>query len=288
MPDSHASVAVSAAPTPSSPLLLDPDETRKQSSASSARREPTTKSRVPNRRLVKTPRDKLGKYRAPSTTATSAGSPDANSVLAHSPEAAALTGGLDSYREGCLKLEKVRHARVYEAEKRRLFYEHAIWASYRQSVDTVLDEFRHQRRLVIVRLLCENAEKMKALEELRYKIVKEEPIGGWQKKHEMSLRGRVQGEAQVDNGGANNSSKLVGVKSMLEEDGVLAELEREKDRDKSNRRSRKNDSRQKVKLHLQVEEADALSDLADIRGEKRQRESEPAPTALERKSKRRK
>lgn len=184
-----------------------------------------------------------------------------------------------------MKLEKIRHAKVFEAEKRRLFCENSIESEYQRTVQAVLDDYVKQRNVLVVRMLHENSEKIRHVQELRHKIIRDEgTTGAWQRKHEMSLRGR--GSSAENNGGDSGGSKPGG-RSALEEDGVLAELEREnglKEKEKGRSR-RKNDNRQKVKVAIEAVDDELHVDLALIRGEKRARE--PEPTA-ERRSKKRK
>lgn len=215
---------------------------------------------------------------------------DATSVLGISREQTVGTvpvpsGSLDEYREGCLKLEKIRHAKVFEAEKRRLFHETSVENEYQRNVHAAVDEYLRLRTTLVMKLLRENSCKVKHVQGLRYKIIGDESsVTGWQqRKHEMSLRGRaVAAESSGDNGNSRP-----GGRSALEEDGVLAEIEREngvREKEKRGRRG-KNDNRQKVKVHIEVEESEALHDLALIRGEKRPREPEPV---AERRTKKRK
>lgn len=200
-----------------------------------------------------------------------------------------------------MKLEKVRHARVYDAERKLLFCEASVWDMFQRGVAMVLDDFWRARRLLCIKMVAENMDREKGVEELRYGFVRDDAGGGggngglgWNRRHEMSLRGRGGGgdSASADAatwGGAKNSAGLV--RSLLEEDGILAELEREREKERERsgggKRRRGGADRQKVKLHLQVDEAEALSDLAEIRGEKRPRD-EPHGATGERKSKRRK
>lgn len=136
-----------------------------------------------------------------------------------------------------------------------------------------------------MRLLSDNLCKVKHVQGLRFKIMGEDSTAsGWnQRKHEMSLRGRG---ATTENNGDNSNGKSSG-RSALEEDGLLAEIEKDngvKEKEKRGR-NRKNDNRQKVKVQIEVEESEALHDLALIRGEKRPRE--PEPVVIERRLKKR-
>ncbi|CAN8067647.1 unnamed protein product [Agarophyton chilense] len=146
---------------------------------------------------------------------------------------------LDDYRNECLKLEKKRHARVYEADKRRLYHENVILTMYEMEVDAILDEFEQARRAAMMKMLSENAEKMRQVEELRYGICKDDVVGGWQRKHEMALRGRGAIDDEVDDG-----------------------------RPARKKRTRSNS----VKVNVELDDNQVSDDLAEMRGEKRQRE----------------
>lgn len=169
-----------------------------------------------------------------------------------------LSATMDEYREGCLKLEKTRHARVYEAEKRLMYMEHAITTAHAKEMRSAYEEYMTSRRAALMKALSENAEKMRVLEEKHYGITREDATqAAWTRKHDMALRGRA-GEEKV----------------RLEDEGSF-------DADKP-RKTRKTDTRhQKVKVHLELEEMDILADLAELRGEKRAREPEPQPVPVQ-------
>lgn len=185
------------------------------------------------------------------------------------PHLQTLPGSLDHYRESCLKLEKARHARVYEAEKRKLYSERAIQHTFDHEVHLAWDDYESSRRTVLFRLLQDNLEKVRRVEELRYKIVRDDTAGVWQRRHEMALRQRG-GNGEDDYG------------RRVDEDGVPIENDKP-------RRTRKNDNKNsqqpRVKVQLHLDESDILMDLAEMTGEKRVREAESLP---ERRSKKRK
>lgn len=160
---------------------------------------------------------------------------------------------LDDYRNECLKLEKVRHARVYEADKRRLYHENVILTMYEMEVAAIVDEFEQAKLSVVNKMLAENAEKIKQVEELRYGICKDDVVGAWQRKHEMSLRGRGGVDDDLDEGRSNG------------------------------RRRRTRSS--SVKVNVELDDHQVSDDLAEMRGEKRQRED---GNDRERRSKKRK
>ncbi|PXF46481.1 hypothetical protein BWQ96_03716 [Gracilariopsis chorda] len=147
---------------------------------------------------------------------------------------------LDDYRNECLKLEKVRHARVYEADKRRLYHENVILTMYEMEVAAIIDEFEQAKRSVVLKMLSDNAEKMRQVEELRYGICKDDVVGAWQRKHEMSLRGRGGADDDLDEGRSHGRRKRTRSSS--------------------------------VKVNVELDDHQVSDDLAEMRGEKRQRE----------------
>eukprot|EP00178_Gracilaria_changii_P014127 TRINITY_DN400_c0_g1_i1.p1 TRINITY_DN400_c0_g1~~TRINITY_DN400_c0_g1_i1.p1 ORF type:complete len:435 (+),score=74.07 TRINITY_DN400_c0_g1_i1:4091-5395(+) len=161
---------------------------------------------------------------------------------------------LDDYRNECLKLEKVRHARVYEADKRRLYHENVILSMYEMEVEAILDDFEQARRAAMMKMLADNAEKMRQVEELRCGICKDDVVGGWQRKHEMALRGRGAIDDEVDDG-------------------------------RPPRRTTKRTRSNSVKVNVELDDHQVSDDLAEMRGEKRQREESKE---RERRSKKRK
>lgn len=185
--------------------------------------------------------------------------------------ATVLAGSMDEYREGCLRLEKLRHSRMYEAEKRRLYSERTIESTYESQVRAAEEDFEAGRRALVTRLLQDNMEKTRRVEELRYKIVREEPTNSWTRRHEMSLRGRATG-----NGEDLQDPGYIGRSSLrhLGDDDVGADHEREKPQ-RRRKNDNKNSQQPKVKLHLALDEGDVLHDLAEITGEKRVREPDP-------------
>lgn len=177
-----------------------------------------------------------------------------------------LSASMDEYREGCLKLEKTRHSRVYEAEKRLLYMEHSIMVAYTLEITAAIEEHLANRRITTMKALAENAEKIRRIEQMRFGIAKEDSgQTTWHRKHDMALRGRAGDE-----------------KSRLEDELMY-------DADKS-RKSRKGDNRNiRVKIQIELEEADVMADLSELRGEKRPREPEPSSTnPPERKAKKKK
>lgn len=193
---------------------------------------------------------------------------DANGARARGLVARA--GSMDEYRAGCQRLEKERHEKIYEAEKRRLYQERAIDTTFETQVREAEAAYASGVRSLMGRLLQENADRIKRFEEIRFGIIRDDeaPNG---RRHEMSLRGRTHNDddATIRRGGNGH---------VDDDDG------------RPNRRSRKGDGRAaanhpKVKLHLALDAADVASDMAKITGAKRSRDGE---TSNERRPKKRK
>lgn len=126
---------------------------------------------------------------------------------------------------------------VYEAEKRFIYRQSSILKSHHRAVSCIIDEYEALKKATVNKILLENTDKIRQVEELRYGILRDDVLGV--KKHEMSLRGRAE----------------------REEDFLLDDKPR-----------RKKDNRSKVKLVIQLDDVNVQSDLAEMRGEKRREE----------------
>jgi hypothetical protein len=221
-----------------------------------------------------------------------------------------LVGSLDEYRQACLRLEKARHARLYDAERHYLYLSRTVRNTYEFDVRIAEEEFDQQRRNLVVHMLRENTEKMKRVEELRCHIVRDDVNGMFSRRHEMSLRGRgtttcngVGGESADPEGVAPHAGSMAlgfpgypafagGLTGIPGLDGELPE---EAAKEKTRRGKGKNDpskhaaQQRRPQLSLELEEDEVLDDLAQITGEKRTRqEPVPPPEPPSRKSKKRK
>lgn len=105
-------------------------------------------------------------------------------------EGPSLSGSLDKYRQECLRLEKTRHQRIHDAERKLLYQSRIIDREYDDDVRRAYEEYEQSRRMIAVHLLRENGEKMRRVEELRYRIVRDDVSTMFNRRHEMSLRGR--------------------------------------------------------------------------------------------------
>lgn len=211
---------------------------------------------------------------------------------------------MDEYREGCLKLEKARHARVYEAERRLMHLQQRIVSAYRSEVEHIFQEHMANRRAAARKALIENAQNMRRLERRRFGVRKhdgnESIIGG--NGGSVGVTGLndigngVTGAgAGTSNGSGLNMSRRHDMelrgrddKMRSEDDGGMG-----MDLGEKPRKTRKTENKAaKVKVTVELDEQDILSDLAELRGEKRAREPDPPPVSTlhlpERKAKKKK
>lgn len=99
-------------------------------------------------------------------------------------------GTLDSLREVFWDLEVEVHQKVYESEKMKAYAMSVIDKLHHDTMKETEQNFVAKRKEVTMRYLQENAEKVRRVEELKHKIVRDEERTTWQRRHEMSLRGR--------------------------------------------------------------------------------------------------
>eukprot|EP00171_Calliarthron_tuberculosum_P014668 IDg14668t1 len=63
---------------------------------------------------------------------------------------------MDEYRVGCLRLEKVRHEKMFESEKRRLYSERSIERAYEWDVRGADESYASGLKVIMTRMLTEN------------------------------------------------------------------------------------------------------------------------------------
>jgi len=85
-----------------------------------------------------------------------------------------VPGSLDEYRHRVLHLERMYLTKIYEAERAKLYHAQVAKINYEYDCQQAEEEFELGRRLLITRLLYENADRRKRIEELKYKIVRDE------------------------------------------------------------------------------------------------------------------
>lgn len=201
--------------------------------------------------------------------------PDVNGV--RSRALSSPPRSMDEYRVGCLRLEKMRHEKMYESEKRRLYAERAIERAYEWDVRDADEAYAAGLKAVMMRLLADNALKTRRIEELRFGIIPAQEEDNYHylvRRHEMSLRNR-------------NSTAFVDEDGNLLDDDHARALRRVRKAEsranaaamsRSNARNGypKNDdhTQPKVKLHLALDDAAVASDLAKIKGGKRTRDAD--------------
>lgn len=202
-----------------------------------------------------------------------------------------LSATMDEYREGCLKLEKARHARVYEAEKRLMHLEQMVVATYRTEADQIHHDHMIIRRAAVKKALIENAQRIRRLERRRYGVAKDDgndaSVGG----NGGSGSGTGAGDAgngapgTGGGGGASNgaglgTSRRHDMELRGRDDKLKSEDDGGLDAGEKPRKTRKAENKQqKVKVTLELEELDIMADLAELRGEKRPREPDPPPAS---------
>lgn len=243
-----------------------------------------------------------------SPAAVAAANAAAEAAAAAAESGNGLVGSLDEYRQGCLRLEKARHARMYDAERRLLYHCRTIRNSYDYDVRLAEEEFDQQRRYVAVQMLRENSEKMRRVEELRYKIVRDEVNGLYSRRHEMSLRGRAhvsshnndQSDADIASSAALNSGLFQGGYGNLAGGFGLplsenGEIEEPKEKPTRRGAKKKEDPAKhapilrRTSVNIELDEEDIQDDLAKMTGEKRPRqETAPVSDPPTRKNKKRK
>lgn len=215
-----------------------------------------------------------------------------------------LSATMDEYREGCLKLEKARHARVYEAERRLMHMEQSILSTYRAEAEQIFREHMANRLSAARKALVDNAERIRGLERRRYGVRKNDGsdlnVGGNGGNGSTTGLGDVGNGTTGTGGGAGTSngtgfglSRRHDMELRGRDDKLKSEDDGGMDIGEKPRKTRKTDNKQqKVKVTVELEEQDILSDLAELRGEKRPREPDPAPTSTlhlpERKAKKKK
>lgn len=199
---------------------------------------------------------------SPATALPAADATDGNNARARG--LATRPGSMDEYRSNCQRLEKERHEKVYQSEKRKL-------TNLQKVADDLAEEdrkadaaFAEGLRALQTRLLMINAMQTKRIEDAMWREAAPEnadPAGA--RRHEMSLRTRGDAENAVD------EAPVVG------------------------RRPRKTDARAagtkaQVKIHVALAPSDIAADLARISGTKRGRDGGRDEATTERRPKKRK
>lgn len=176
----------------------------------------------------------------------------------------------DAFRETCWDLELRRHFEISECERKRLDAMVVVDKLYHEAIRNAEDEYEKKRKDLVLRALHDNSEKLKRVQELRYRLVRDDERAAWQRKHEMSLRGRS---------------------GISDQDTTKADQEQSNTR--PGKRSRRNNGAYPVsRMHtmniMQLSPEEVARDVELITGRKRPVEKEPENNGNERKSKRKK
>lgn len=201
-----------------------------------------------------------------------------------------LSATMDEYREACLKLEKARHSRVYEAEKRLLQMEQTVLSQYENEARRIQEEYEVSRRVATRKALVENADKILSLERRRHGVLKDDDNmdGMWTDNGGRGLNDGVGGSsisATLGGGGGNSSFGFHNLRKhdfglRGRDDKHFGDDEIHVDVSEKPRKTRKAENRhQKVKINIELDEQDILADLAELHGEKRTRDPDAVPTS---------
>lgn len=218
---------------------------------------------------------------------------------------------MDEYRQGCLRLEKFRHDKLFQSEKRYQYANKAIEATYQWELRSCEDDYSAGCRLLVERYLMDNLARTQRIEERRFGITHRpseasiaadtynaardnDGSANQGRPHGMALRTR---NGSGDERNADGGDGELGGNIIMSVDGGRT----------SSRRSRKetaaknngnanggsgnhdgNSNKPRVTLMMALNEADVASDLAKINRGKRGREHEAAPVQSERRYKKRK
>uniref|UniRef100_A0A7S2ZSR3 Uncharacterized protein n=1 Tax=Rhodosorus marinus TaxID=101924 RepID=A0A7S2ZSR3_9RHOD len=173
-------------------------------------------------------------------------------------------GTIEEYRALRIRLEKIRHRRIYDGEKRLLYAHKLVKLNYDHEVRLADIEYENARRLLMQRLMQENMEHQRRVEELRYKIIRDDPHGVYPRKHEMSLRGRGAKDAGAH--GAHDSSIIAGSHSTIIENDSGYTDQTHQDRGSRNRRRVSID---RARVRVELETGEVMDDLAEVFGDRR-------------------
>ncbi|GJQ11802.1 hypothetical protein GpartN1_g3593.t1 [Galdieria partita] len=131
-----------------------------------------------------------------------------------------VPGSLEEYRHRVLHLERIYLTKIYEAERAKLYHAQVAKINYEYDCQQAEEEFELGRRLLITRLLYENADRRRRIEELKYKIVRDEN-NSFSRLRRHDVVHRTRSAHQPMN---NDSVKNAGGKELLngqEKEGTL-------------------------------------------------------------------
>ncbi|GJD10827.1 hypothetical protein Gasu2_49960 [Galdieria sulphuraria] len=132
-----------------------------------------------------------------------------------------VPGSLEEYRHRVLHLERIYLTKVYEAERAKLYHAQVAKINYEYDCQQAEEEFELGRRLLITRLLYENADRRRRIEELKYKIVRDENNSYLRlRRHDVGHRTR----STLQPFNSDNNRNVVGGKELIngqEKEGTL-------------------------------------------------------------------
>eukprot|EP00871_Galdieria_phlegrea_P001928 jgi/Galph1/2736/GphlegSOOS_G1424.1 len=85
-----------------------------------------------------------------------------------------IPGSLQEYRQRVLHLERIYLNKLYEAERAKLYHSQIAKINCEYDCQLAEEEYELGRRLLITRLLYENSDRRRRIEELKYKIVRDD------------------------------------------------------------------------------------------------------------------
>lgn len=230
---------------------------------------------------------------------------------------------MDEYRQGCLRLEKFRHDKLFQSEKRYHYATKAIEQTYEWERRSAEEAYSIGCRQLVERVLMENLARMQRLEEKRfgtshrpseatmayhdnninYAAGNSNSNNNGNRPHGMALRTRNGGSGDENghgNGGYGNIADGLDNDAgniMTVDGGRASRRSRKENAGKSgnggsggsgNANGGGNHSKPRVTLMMALNEEDVASDLAKINRGKRGRENDHAPVQSERRYKKRK
>jgi len=238
----------------------------------------------------------------------------AGAVEANADLVRMFPGSMDDYRQGCLRLEKVRHDKLYQSQKRLQYNVKSIEQTFEWEMRQAEEAFAAGCRALVDQYLLENLAKTQRLEESFYGLnhrPSEATIasrgthdyssyngnGGGGRPHGMALRTRG---GSGDEKGFGNIGISIGEGAENDASHNVMSV----DGGRTSRRSRKETagknggstggnggnghSKPRVTLMMALNEDEVVADLAKINRGKRGRDNDGAAAQSERRYKKRK
>lgn len=214
---------------------------------------------------------------------------------------------MDEYRQGCLRLEKLRHEKLYQSEKRMHYATKAIEGTYEWELAACEDTYSEGCRALVEGVLMNNLARTQRIEEKRFGIshrpseasiaagLPENNDGNGKDggKHGMSLRTRGGSGDEKDGGDDGAASNMYPVESGRPSRRSRKESAAKNGNGNGSGSSGSNGgngssahAKPRVTLMMALNEEDVMSDLAKINRGKRGRDADAAPVQERRYKKR--